>query len=97
MKILINDKAKKMILKKSKDRVITLDIYQPNHCWVQVQEPSVEIGTPKEAERHYEVIVIDDITVYCDRTIYTLNDQVETKVASYLGIKYLKVEKCSVQ
>ncbi len=32
MKILINDKAKKMILKKSKDRVITLDIYQPNHC-----------------------------------------------------------------
>jgi|GEM_PF-6043710 len=32
MKIIISDKAKKIIEKKSNDKTITLDIYQPNNC-----------------------------------------------------------------
>lgn len=96
MKIIISDKAKKIIEKKSNDKTITLDIYQPNNCWIQIQEPSVEMGKPKADEKHYEIIDIEGITVYCDKTIFSLNEEVEIGVASYLGIKYLKVSKCAV-
>lgn len=97
MNIIIDERAKKLIYKKSVDKIITLGIYQPNNCWVQVQEPSVEIGRPKDDEKHYETLLVDEITVYCDKTIFNLNESVEIKVASYLGIKYLKVAKCLVQ
>ncbi len=32
MNILIDEKAKKLIYKKSVDKIITLGIYQPNNC-----------------------------------------------------------------
>jgi|GEM_PF-4230049 len=54
------------------------------------------MGKPKADEKHYEIIDIEGITVYCDKTIFSLNEEVEIGVASYLGIKYLKVSKCAV-
>ena len=95
MKINIDENVVQYIKKKSKENTITLDLYQPDHCWVSVVEPSVQMGKPKDPIRflHLET---KGVIVYYSRIIGSNNEEIDIALKKYLGMKYLKAENVAI-
>lgn len=91
MQIIIDDKAKEYIRKKSRDNAIKIDIVEVNHCWVPLVEPSVEMGKPKD-DSLYNVYNLEDIKVYYKRELKGMGDKIRIKLDRFFWIKYLKID-----
>lgn len=95
MKINISEKALQYIKKKSKENAITVDLYQPDHCWVSVVEPSVQMGKPKDLNA-FSLLETDGINVYYSRIIGSNNEDIDIVLKKYIGIPYLKAENVNI-
>lgn len=91
MKINIDSKAIDYINKKSKENTLTIDLYQPDHCWVSVVEPSVRMEKPKDLNPYLNLDT-HGVKVYYSRIIASNNDEFDIVLKKYMGIKYLKAE-----
>lgn len=95
MKINIDEKALEYIKKKSKENTITVDLYQPNHCWVSVVEPSVQMEKPKDLNPFLHLDT-DGISVYYSKLIASNNKEIDIVLRKYFGMKYLKAENVNI-
>lgn len=91
MKILIDSKAEEYIKKASKDKDITINLFEASNCWVPIVEPSVEMGRPED-ESLYNLYNISNIKVYCIRELRAKNGEIIIKMRNFFWSKYLYVE-----
>ena len=95
MIINIEDKAVEYIKKKSKENSITIDLYQPDHCWVSVVEPSVKMEKPKNLNPYLN-LETQGVSVYYSRIIASNNEEINILLKKYFGMKYLKAENVKI-
>ena len=95
MKINIDEKALEYIKKKPRENTITIDLYQPDHCWVSVVEPSVQLGKPKDLNPFLHLSA-QGVSIYYSRIINSNNEEIDIVLRKYLGMKYLKAENVNI-
>lgn len=90
MKILINEKAKKL-LEKRNSKVVTIEVKGCNSWGGMVFKPLASVGKPYNAE-NYTLECVDGVDVYVMKGIKAINDTVEVSTTSFLFMENLVVE-----
>lgn len=90
MNIEIDDKLKKY-LKNKHINDLTIELAEFKTCWIQPDIPLVKRNKPNFLEK-YTYFKIDDINVYIDKDIKTINNKIIIKLKNYFFFKDIVVK-----
>lgn len=92
MEIIISDKAKQYLEKKNA-KTITIDLYIASGCCIEIGEPTVSLGEPKEKIGKFEKFDVDEYTIYLFKGANFKNDIVNIEYKKFLGRESLEAER----
>jgi len=90
MKIIITDKAKKYLERKG-GKVLTIDLLIAG-CCIEIAETIAKIGPPNNDQHKFEVLEIEDYTIYYLRGIDAIDDCLTVTISKFFGIEALEVK-----
>lgn len=91
MKLIVDEKAREYIKKKSHDRSIRVEGQVAGCGWATYYEPSVKMGPPTD-NRKFEVFESEDIKLYLAPGIIPKGDIIRVRLNRFLGIRRIVVE-----
>ena len=90
MNLEISDKARKFLDKKSAS-VITVGLIIAG-CCVEIGEPVISIGVPKDDPSKYDYFKVDDYEVYFFKKPSLIDGNVTIDTHKFLGMESLQVK-----
>ncbi|MBS7525451.1 hypothetical protein KHM83_02025 [Fusibacter paucivorans] len=90
MQIEISEKAKNYLDKK-KSNILTVGLVIAGAC-VEIGEPNVTIGEPKDDVSKYDVFNVENYTVYFYKNPSLKTDTVTIDTSKFLGMESLSVK-----
>ena len=91
MNIIIEKDAENFIKKHCKDNTITLFIKPPSGGWCSVENPTVQLGKPQEAD-NFHMYCVDEINVFVSQNAEIKNNKLHVFLRKFLWIKELAVD-----